>query len=44
MERFIVDMLWEEGIINIYPYSKNEQDPERVKIIKTIRHFLNHTL
>jgi hypothetical protein len=44
MERFIVDMLWEEGIINIYPYSKNEQDPERVKIIKTIRKFLNFML
>jgi hypothetical protein len=44
MERFIVDMLWEEGIINIYPYSKNEQDPERVKIMKTIRKFLNFVL
>jgi len=44
MERFVVDMLWEEGIINIYPYSKNEQDPERVKIMKTIRKFLNFIL
>jgi hypothetical protein len=44
MERFVVDMLWEEDVINIYPYSKNEQDPERVKIMKTIRKFLNFIL
>jgi hypothetical protein len=44
IENSIVDMLWENDIIDFDPYSLEEQDPKRVKIIKTIRKFLNFIL
>ena len=44
MERFVVDMLWENDIIDFDPYDLKEQDPKRVKIIKTVRKFLNFML
>ena len=39
----IIRMLYEQDIID-YLYDMVETDPKRVKIIKTIRRFLNHTL
>jgi hypothetical protein len=39
----IIRMLYEQDIIE-YLYDMDEQDPKRIKIIKTIRRFLNHTL
>jgi hypothetical protein len=44
MEKTIIDMFWENDVIDFYPYELDERDPKRVRIIKTIRHFLNHTL
>jgi hypothetical protein len=44
IEKQIIDMLWEYDIIDSHPYELDERDPKRVKIIKTIRHFLNHIL
>jgi hypothetical protein len=43
MENSIITMLYENDIID-YVYDMNEQNPERVKIIKTIRKFLNFIL
>jgi hypothetical protein len=44
MERKILNMLDENDIIDTHPYELDERDPERVKIIKTIRKFLNFVL
>jgi len=44
MEKTIIDMFWENDVIDFYPYELDERDPKRIKIIKTIRRFLNHTL
>jgi len=43
MENKIINMLYENDITD-YVYDMNEQDPERVKIIRTIRKFLNFML
>ena len=44
VERIILNMLYENDIIDTHPYELDERDPERVKIIKTIRKFLNFVL
>jgi GTP-binding protein EngB required for normal cell division len=45
IETKILNMMWENDIIKTHPYyDLNKRDQERVRIIKTIRHFLNHTL
>jgi hypothetical protein len=44
IESSIIDMLWENDVIDFYPYDLDERDPKRVKIIKTIRKFLNFML
>jgi len=44
MEKSIIDMFWENDVIDFYPYALDERDPKRVKIIKTIRKFLNFIL
>jgi hypothetical protein len=44
MEINIIQMLWENDIIDFDPYDLEEQDPKRVKIIKTVRKFLNFML
>jgi len=44
MESDILNMLWENEIIDIYPYDLDERNPQRVKIVKTIRKFLNFIL
>jgi hypothetical protein len=44
MERKILNMLYENDIINTHPYDLDERDPERVKIVKTIRKILNFVL
>jgi hypothetical protein len=43
METKIIEMLCENDIINCI-YDMDEQNPERVKIVKTIRKFLNFML
>ena len=43
MESKIIEMLYENDITD-YIYDMNEQNPERQKIIKTIRKFLNFIL
>jgi hypothetical protein len=43
MENSIVNMLYENDMTD-YVYDMDEQDPERVKIIRTIRKFLNFML
>ena len=43
MERSIIIMLYENDVTD-YIYDMNENDPERKKIIKTIRKFLNFVL
>ena len=42
-ENKIIEMLYENDITE-YVYNMNERNPERIKIIKTIRHFLNNLL
>ena len=44
IEKQIIDMLWEYDIIDSHPYDLDERDPKRVKIIKTVRKFLNFVL
>jgi hypothetical protein len=44
IESSIIDMLWENDVIDFYPYDLDERDPKRVIIIKTIRKFLNFML
>ena len=44
MERKIVSMLYEKDIVEIHPYDLDERDPKRVKLIKTIRKFLDFAL
>jgi hypothetical protein len=44
IEKSIVDMIWENDVIDFYPYDLDERDPKRVKIIKTVRKFLNFIL
>jgi hypothetical protein len=43
MEKSIIIMLYENDVTD-YIYDMNENDPERKKIIKTIRKFLNFIL
>jgi len=43
MEKSIITMLYENDITD-YVYDMDEQNPERVKIVKTIRKFLNFML
>jgi hypothetical protein len=40
----IFDMLYENDIIDYWPYDLNERDPQRVKLTKTIRKFINFIL
>jgi hypothetical protein len=44
MERKIVSMLYENDIVENHPYDLDQQDPKRVKTIKTIRKFLDFIL
>ncbi len=44
MEKRIVDMLYENDIIDFWPYDLDEKNPERIKLIKTIRMFLKFVL
>ena len=40
----IFDMLYENDVIDYWPYDLNERDPQRVKLVKTIRKFINFIL
>ena len=40
----IFDMLYENDIIDYWPYDLNERDSKRVKLVKTIRKFINFIL
>jgi hypothetical protein len=44
IEYYIINMLFENDIIDFYPYELDQRDPKRVKIIKTIRKFVNFIL
>ena len=44
IESSIVEMVWENDVIDFYPYDLDERDPQRIKVIKTIRKFLNFIL
>jgi hypothetical protein len=44
MEKKIIDMLYENDIIDYWPFELELQDSKRVKIFKTIRKFLNFIL
>jgi hypothetical protein len=44
MEKKLIDMLYENDIIDYWPYDLDQQDPKRVKTIKTIRKFLDFIL
>lgn len=43
METKIIEMLYENDIID-YIYDMDERNPERMKIVKTVRNFLNFIL
>jgi hypothetical protein len=43
MEKSIITMLYENDIKD-YIYDMDERDPNRVKIVKTVRKFLNFML
>jgi hypothetical protein len=44
MEKKIIEMLYENDIVENHPYDLDQQDPIRVKTIKTIRKFLDFIL
>ena len=44
MEKQIIDMLYENDIIDYWPFELELQDPRRIKLFKTIRKFLNFIL
>ena len=44
VEKRIIDLLYENDIIDFHPTDLNERDPKRVKLTKTIRKFLNFIL
>jgi hypothetical protein len=44
MEKKIIDMLYENDVLDNWPYDLDQQDPKRVKTIKTIRKFLDFIL
>jgi hypothetical protein len=44
MEKKIIEMLYENDIVENHLYDLDQQDPIRVKTIKTIRTFLNFVL
>jgi hypothetical protein len=44
MEKKIIDMLYENDVLDYWPYDLDQQDPKRVKTIKTIRKFLDFIL
>jgi hypothetical protein len=44
MEKKIIDMLYENDILDNWTYDLDQQDPKRVKTIKTIRKFLDFIL
>jgi hypothetical protein len=44
MEKKIIDMLYENDIIDYWPFELELQDSKRVKIFKKIRKFLNFIL
>ena len=44
MEKNLINMLYENDILENHPYDLDERDPKRVKLIKTIRKFLDFAL
>jgi hypothetical protein len=44
MEKKIIDMLYENDVLDNWTYDLDQQDPIRVKTIKTIRKFLDFIL
>lgn len=44
MEKKIIEMLYENDILENHPYDLDQQDPKRVKLIKTLRKFLDFAL
>lgn len=44
MEKKIIDMLYENDIIDYWPFELELQDPQRIKLFKTVRKFLNFIL
>jgi len=44
IENNIFRMLVEGDVIDFWPYDLDERDPKRVKIVKTIRKFINFIL
>jgi hypothetical protein len=44
MEKKIIEMLHENDILDNWTYDLDQQDPKRIKIIKTIRKFLDFIL
>jgi hypothetical protein len=44
IEARILEMLYENDVIDFWPYYLDERDPKRVKIVKTVRKFINFIL
>ena len=44
MEKSIINMLYENNMLENHPYDLDEKDPERVILVKTIRRFLSYVL
>ena len=44
IENKILDMLIESDVIDFWPYELDERDPRRIKIVKTVRKFINFIL
>ena len=44
IENRIFDMLYDNNIIDVWPYSLDQRDPKRIKLVKTVRNFLNFVL
>jgi GTP-binding protein EngB required for normal cell division len=44
MEKSIIDMLYENDNIDFWPYDLDERDQRRIKVIKTIRNFIDFVI
>jgi len=44
MEKSLINMLYENDMIDYWIHDLDERDPQRIKLIKTVRKFLNYIL
>lgn len=44
MEKKLINMLYENNILENHPYDLDQRDPKRVRLIKTLRKFLDFVI